>query len=56
MAQTSCGFGVPLMDFVADRDTMTDWLVKKGDDGLREYERRNNLVSLDGLPTGLPVA
>ena len=56
MAQTSCGFGVPLMDFRADRDTMTDWLVKKGDDGLREYERRNNLVSLDGLPTGLPVA
>jgi hypothetical protein len=56
MVQTSCGFGVPLMDFVADRDTMTTWLVKKGDDGLREYERRHNLVSLDGLPTGLPVA
>ena len=56
MAQTSCGFGVPLMDFRADRDTMTDWLVRKGDDGLREYERRNNLVSLDGLQTGLPVA
>lgn len=47
---------VLMMDFRADRDTMTDWLVKKGDDGLREYERRNNLVSLDGLPTGLPVA
>ena len=40
----------------ADRDTMTDRLDKKGDDGLREYERQHNLVSLDGLPTGLPVA
>ncbi|WP_353082248.1 pyridoxamine 5'-phosphate oxidase family protein [Tessaracoccus lapidicaptus] len=55
LAQTSCGFGVPLMDFVSDRDTMSDWLVKKGDGGLRAYERQHNLVSLDGLPTGLPA-
>jgi len=43
------------MDFVSDRDTMSDWLVKKGDGGLRAYERQHNLVSLDGLPTGLPT-
>lgn len=46
----SCGFGVPLMDFVANRKEMVDWVVKKGDEGLVEYRAEKNAQSIDGLP------
>jgi hypothetical protein len=51
--QTSCGFGVPLFDYVAERDTLTRWAEARGEDGLREYRNRKNAVSIDGLPTGM---
>lgn len=47
--QTSCGFGVPLMTVTAQRDQLTRWAASKGDEGLREYRRTRNAVSLDGL-------
>src|SRR5262245_6960024 len=46
----SCGFGVPLMDMVATRPQRERWLASKGEDGLREYVRERNAVSIDGLP------
>lgn len=46
----ACGWGVPQMDFVADRDIMRPWAEKKGPDGLTEYREQKNSVSLDGLP------
>src|SRR3954466_14282833 len=48
--QTSCGFGVPLMSLVAERDALAKWARAKGEDGLREYRARKNRVSIDGLP------
>ncbi|MBK7820500.1 MAG: pyridoxamine 5'-phosphate oxidase family protein [Tessaracoccus sp.] len=54
LVQTSCGFGVPLMAFQGDRQTMAQWAAKKGDDGIVAYQQEKNRVSLDGLPTGLP--
>jgi hypothetical protein len=54
LVQTSCGFGVPLMEFQSDRQTMAQWAAKKGDDGIVAYQQEKNRVSLDGLPTGLP--
>jgi hypothetical protein len=51
--QTSCGYGVPLFDYVAERETLTRWAVAKGEQGLHEYWRAKNIVSIDGLPTGL---
>ncbi len=54
LVQTSCGFGVPFMDFQADRETMAQWAAKKGADGVAAYQQEKNRVSLDGLPTGLP--
>ena len=51
--QTSCGYGVPLFDYAAERDTLTRWAAAKGEDGLREYRRTKNTVSIDGFPTGL---
>ena len=47
---TSCGFGVPRMDYVGDRDEMANWCAKKGEDGVRLYVRQKNATSLDGLP------
>ncbi|QKJ19866.1 pyridoxamine 5'-phosphate oxidase family protein [Microbacterium hominis] len=49
----SCGWGVPQMDFVADRDIIGPWAEKKGPAGVARYQAQNNAVSLDGLP-GLP--
>ena len=51
--QTSCGYGVPLFDYVAERDTLTRWAAAKGESGLREYRSAKNIVSIDGFPTGL---
>lgn len=53
MVQTSCGYQVPLMEFVAERDTLRKWAEQKGPDGLVAYRAEKNAVSLDGLPTGL---
>lgn len=49
----SCGFGVPLYDFKGHRNQMCEWVEKKGETGVREYQQRKNAHSLDGLP-GLP--
>jgi len=49
--QTSCGFGVPVLKFEADRDKLIKWAEKKGPEGLREYREKKNRVSIDGLPT-----
>lgn len=49
--QISCGFGVPRFDYVEDRTTLTRWAESKGEDGLAQYWREKNAVSIDGLPT-----
>lgn len=53
--QTSCGFGVPLFEYSGERDTHFKWADSKGSDGLFEYVLKNNLTSMDGLPTDLGV-
>ncbi|UCE88240.1 MAG: pyridoxamine 5'-phosphate oxidase family protein [Pseudomonadota bacterium] len=50
---TSCGFGVPLLEYVADRDELPNWAARKGPEGLAEYRDKNNRVSLDGLAIAL---
>ena len=52
--QTSCGFAVPLMDQVGERDKLIDWAERRGDDGLAEYWAEKNSQSLDGIP-GLAI-
>jgi len=53
LAQTSCGYGVPLFDYVDERPNLIRWATAQGEDGMDAYRRRKNAVSLDGLPTGL---
>lgn len=52
--QTSCGYAVPRMDDPRQRDTLVRWAEKKGEDGIAEYQRQKNEVSIDGLAA--PVA
>ncbi len=54
--QTSCGYSVPLYEFTGMRDHADKWVAKKGLDGLEDYKKEKNMVSLDGLPTALAAA
>src|SRR4029079_14616400 len=51
--QTSCGFAVPRMEFVEERQMLRDYAVKKGPEGLQRYWQEKNTCSIDGLPTHL---
>ncbi len=52
--KSSCGFGVPLYDYTGQRDHTFEWAKKKGEDGLKDYKKEKNMISMDGLPT--PIA
>ena len=52
LVQTSCGYGVPLFQYIGERETLRRWAEQKGDAGLEEYRRRKNARSIDGVPTG----
>ena len=49
----SCGFGVPVMDLVGERDLLRLAGERRGPDGLAAYRAEKNATSLDGLP-GMP--
>jgi len=51
LVQTSCGFGVPNFSYTGQRDRLSEWAVRKGEQGIRQYWEQNNQTSLDGLPT-----
>jgi len=51
LVQTSCGMGVPFYDYVEERELLTTWAMKKGEEGVSEYWKKKNQVSLDGKPT-----
>lgn len=51
----SCGYGVPRMAYVGDRDQLDGWARRKGAGGIAAYHAERNAASLDGLP-GLPPA
>lgn len=53
LVQTSCGMAVPLYDYADQRTELKSWAEKQGDDGLEDYQRRKNMVSLDGMETGI---
>ncbi len=53
LVQTSCGYGVPLFEYVDERRTLTRWAEAKGESGMEEYRRSKNAFSIDGYPTGI---
>lgn len=46
----SCGYSVPLLDFVSERDVLDRWTERRDDDDLHAYRATNNAESIDGLP------
>lgn len=46
----ACGYGVPQYEYVGDRKQLSLWAERKGEDGVRVYQREKNRVSIDGLP------
>ena len=53
LVQTSCGYAVPEYELIAERQTLTKWANKKGEQGVRRYWQDNNTKSLDGKDTGI---
>lgn len=51
LVQTSCGFGVPHYAYDGERSQLTDWAIRKGDEGLQRYWEEKNQQSIDGIPT-----
>ena len=47
---SSCGFAVPLYEYVGDRDLLDKYFDRKTPEQLEEYHRTKNAVSIDGLP------
>jgi hypothetical protein len=46
----SCGFGVPIMEMVGERDALARSALTKGPAGLAAYRAKRNAASIDGLP------
>ena len=46
----SCGYGVPRMQLVEQRERLLTSLAAKGDGGLAAYRAERNATSIDGLP------
>ena len=47
----SCGFGVPLYEFVEERDQLLRWAERKGPEGIAAFTQKHIATSIDGLPT-----
>jgi len=51
LVQTSCGMAVPNYAYTGDRELLSEWAVRKGDEGIRRYWEEKNQLSIDGIPT-----
>jgi hypothetical protein len=52
LVQISCGLGVPLFDYKAERGSLVRYWTTQGLENLRKYWGLKNMKSIDGLPTG----
>lgn len=53
LVQTSCGMAVPFFDYVEERDQLKNWADKVGEEGVMDYWKHQNQVSLDGKSTNI---
>ena len=55
LVQTSCGTGVPHMQFAGSRaeSELLPFYEDMGADGVTEYWKKKNSVTIDGRPTGI---
>lgn len=55
LVQTSCGTGVPVMEFRSSRgeDELEPYYDDMGSDGVKDYWQRKNTKTIDGKSTGI---
>jgi len=46
----SCGYAVPVMELIEERDVLTRWSERRSAEQLVAYRAEHNTVSIDGLP------
>ena len=46
----SCGYSVPLLEYVGERDVLDRWAGSRSDEELTEYRLEANAQSIDGIP------
>ena len=46
----SCGYGVPIYEYVGQRTQLPDWAASKGAEATAKYAAEKNRESIDGLP------
>lgn len=51
LVQTSCGMGVPYLDYKEDREMLNVWAKTKGEEKIKQYWRDKNRLSIDGIET-----
>lgn len=49
--KTSCGFSIPFYHYEGERNTLQNWAINKGEQGLHDYRQEKNVTSMDGLLT-----
>jgi hypothetical protein len=47
---TSCGYGVPLLEYAGERDELLKFAERRGPEGLVQYREDKNAASIDGFP------
>lgn len=53
LVQVSCGMGVPFLEYAGERELLSDWAIGKGDEGVKEYWKNKNQLSLDGIASNI---
>lgn len=53
LVHTSCGWGVPICEYVSERQKLQEWADGKGAEGIKRYWLEKNSLSIDGIPTGI---
>lgn len=53
LVQGSCGYAVPYMEMKGERPTLRKWADNKGADGVQEYWKEKNTLSLNKKDTGI---
>ena len=51
LVQTSCGMGVPVLDFKEERNLLPQYYENKGAEGIIEFWEAHNQKNIDGKPT-----
>ena len=53
LVQGSCGYAVPYYELRKERPTLSVWAEKRGKEGVKEYWKEKNTLSLDDKDTGI---